>query len=212
LILTITDWPSIYQDFDTSLQQSLRFMSKNKVYLASIFIAFGAIFRLIPHPVNVSPVAAMALIGGMYIGKKHLAYLIPLAALFFSDLILNNTINRGFFQNHTGLVILADYMIYTYGAYILTVLSGFLIRKTPLAGKILFGIIITSLLFFVVTNIGVWASGILYPKTAAGLSASFAAALPFFRNTILSNVVFVTLFVLLIELITNNRSITKATA
>jgi len=187
-------------------------MSKNKVYLASVFIAIGAIFRLIPHPLNVSPVAAMALIGGMYISKKHLAYLVPIAALFLSDLILNNTINRAFFQDHTGLVFFADYMIYTYGAYILTVLCGFLIRKSPLGGKVIFGVLITSLLFFVVTNMGVWASGILYPRTGAGLSAAFAAALPFFRNTLLSNIIFVPLFVLTIELITKTKLTSSAAA
>jgi len=184
-------------------------MSKNKVLIATIFIAIGGIFRLLPHPPNVSPVAAMALMGGMYLGRKYLAFLVPIAALFLSDIILNNTINRSFFPEQTGFIIGAQYMIYTYVAYLFTVLLGFYLQKKKAVHKIIAGTLFSSILFFVVTNFGTWASGILYPDTFSGLMASFTAAIPFFRNTLISNAIFVTLFVVATEMLTNARVASK---
>ncbi len=51
-------------------------------------IVAGALFRFIPHWPNFTPIAAMALFGGAYLGRKHLAFIIPFAAMFLSDLVL----------------------------------------------------------------------------------------------------------------------------
>jgi hypothetical protein len=45
----------------------------------------------------------------------------------------------------------------------------------------------SSVLFFVLTNFGVWAFDALYPKTLEGLMACYVAAIPFFRNTLLGD-------------------------
>jgi len=55
--------------------------------IAGIILA-AALFRLVPHWPNFTPVAAIALFGGTYLHKKYLAFLVPLTALFISDLIL----------------------------------------------------------------------------------------------------------------------------
>ena len=62
-------------------------LSPKIVFVISL-IAFGALMRLLPHWPNFTPIAAMALFGGAQLGKKHLAFIIPLAALFLSDLVL----------------------------------------------------------------------------------------------------------------------------
>ena len=49
-----------------------------------------------------------------------------------------------------------------------------------------------SVLFFVWTNFGVWAFWNLYPHTLEGLVACYTAAIPFFRNTLLGDVVYST--------------------
>jgi len=51
----------------------------------------------------------------------------------------------------------------------------------------------SSVLFFLVTNLGVWVTGTLYPKSWAGLAAAYLAALPFFRNTVLGDLSYVAL-------------------
>jgi len=179
-------------------------MYKNKVVLASIFIVIGGLFRIFPHPVNISPVAAMALLGGAYLGRNYLAFLVPILALFIGDLILNNTINRAFFSDQSEFIIGAQYMYYTYGAYLLTVLLGFYLINKSSATKIIAGTLVSSILFFAITNIGVWLSGTLYPTNGGGLIACITAAMPFFRNTLLSNAIFISLFVLAIEFMTRS--------
>ncbi len=170
-----------------------------KIAFASVLICLGAIFRLIPHPSNFTPVAAMALLGGFYFSKKYLAFLVPVLALLVSDFILNNTVNRIFFEDQIGMVLWADYMTFTYTAIVLTVIIGFALSKTSFAGKVAGGSLAASILFFIVTNFGSWLTASFYPKDFTGLLAAYTAGVPFFANTLMSNLLFVGLFVFAIE-------------
>lgn len=172
---------------------------KNKFSLAILFIVAGALIRLLPHPHNVTPIAAMALSGGIYLGRKNLSFLIPFVTLFVSDLLLNNTINRVFFPDQTGFIVWSDYMLYSYLAFGLTVVLGSFLKHLDKSQKIIGGALISSLLFFVITNTGLWMSGTLYPKSFGGLMACYAAAIPFFVNTLIGNFIFIAVFVLGIE-------------
>src|SRR5207245_4052495 len=51
-------------------------------------IAAAAALRLVPHPPNFSPIGAMALFSGAYLGRRALAFVAPLGALLLSDLVL----------------------------------------------------------------------------------------------------------------------------
>ena len=128
----------------------------------------AAASRLCPHLPNFTPIAAMALFGGAHFADKRLAFGVPLLALLLSDAV------QGF---HSGL-------LSVYGSFVLIVVLGFGLRSNrailPVAGTALAG----SLLFFVITNFAVWAAGMLYPRTSAGLVECYVAALPFFRNTL----------------------------
>ena len=105
-----------------------------------------------------------------------LAFLVPMAALFLSDLVLG----------------LYSHMEVIYGSFALVVCLGLLLRRrrTPLAiaGATLGG----SIIFFAITNFGVWFFGSLYPKTAAGLVTCYVAAVPFFQNTLLGDALYAT--------------------
>lgn len=176
-------------------------MKNRDFILAFVFIIIGFAYRLIPHhPPNFTPVAAMALVGGMYMNRKVLAIMVPFIALYLSDLILNNTINRGFFTEQTGLILWSKYMFYTYGAMLCTVILGMILSNRSAGIKILAGGLVASVLFFLVTNFGSWLTLPMYPKSSAGLLMSYEAAIPFFQYTLIGNLVFVTIFVGSIEL------------
>lgn len=140
---------------------------------------FAAAMRLVPHPPNMTPIAAMALFGGVYFAGKRTALLVPLAAMYLSDLAL------GFFVYDFGWF--HGFMPFVYASFVITVCLGFLVRRrlTPLmvGGAALTG----SVMFFIVTNFGVWLVSNLYPKTGAGLVSCYVAAIPFFRNTLAGN-------------------------
>jgi hypothetical protein len=108
----------------------------------------------------------MALFGGAYLERKYLAYLIPLAALFISDLII------GFY----------DYMLPIYIAFAITVTLGILIRRRLSATRILGVALLSSVIFFLLTNFAAWVSTPFYTKDFAGLMQAYVAGLAFFND------------------------------
>jgi len=139
---------------------------KHVLFAAGLILA-AALSRLLPHPPNFTPIAAIALSAGVYLDRRY-AFFLPLAAMLISDYFI------GF---HDG-------MVWVYGCFLAIGLIGLWLRshKKPLliAGASL----TSSVLFFIVTNFGVWLTGTMYPKTFEGLIACYVAAVPFFQNTV----------------------------
>lgn len=156
---------------------------KRVLALAGIVLA-AALMRLVPHPWNMTPVAAMALFGGAAFADRRLAFLLPLAAMALSDLALALVYGTGWF--HATLP-------FVYGAIALTVLLGRLLADRRGVARVATATLGASLLFFLLTNFGTWATQDLYPATPAGLLACYVAALPFFANTLVGNAFYATL-------------------
>jgi hypothetical protein len=133
-----------------------------------MMILAAALTRLIPHPPNFAPIGALALFGGAYLSDKRFAFLVPFAAMLLSDLIL------GFYAH----------MEWVYGSFGLIVCVGLGLQSRRRAGWIAGASLSSSVLFFAITNFGVWAGGSLYAKGFAGLMACYVAAIPFFGNTV----------------------------
>src|SRR4051794_37108044 len=131
-------------------------------------IAVAAALRLVPHPPNFSPIDAMALFSGAYLGRRWIAFVAPLGALLLSDLVL------GFYHG----------MATVYATVALIVVIGWWLssRRSPL--RIGAAALASSVIFFVITNFGMWLFSGFYPLTATGLEACYVAAIPFFQNTV----------------------------
>ncbi len=147
---------------------------KIRVITITTIIFALALFRLLPHLPNVSPVAAMALFGGAYFADKRMAFVVPFVALFVSDLVLG----------------LHNSMIFVYAGFALTVVIGFQLQKRLTVTNTAFAVVASSVLFFLLTNFGAWMTSGLYAKTAAGLMQAYAAGIPFFQNSLLGNAVY----------------------
>jgi hypothetical protein len=139
-----------------------------------IFIGIAVLSRVLPHPLNFTPLTAIALFGGVYFSKR-LAFVVPMAALLISDSIL------GFY----------GMMPWVYGSFLAAGLIGYFIRGRKSVLTVSAGTLVSSILFFLVTNFGVWASGTMYLHSWAGLLECYTAAIPFFRNSFAGDVVFV---------------------
>jgi hypothetical protein len=144
--------------------------------LVAMILAAG-LSRLLPHPPNLASVTAVALFGGAYLSDTRMAFLVPLAALFLSDLVLG-------FYHHMAVV---------YFRFALIVWIGHWLRTNRSAPRILSAALASSILFFVTTNFDVWAFGSMYPKTVDGLLACYVAAIPFFWNTLQGDLLFTVL-------------------
>jgi hypothetical protein len=149
-------------------------MNKPRFAILMGMILVAAALRLIPHPPNFAPLTAIALFGGACFTDKRAAFLVPLTALFLSDLFL------GFYAG----------MPIVYGAFALTVCLGFRLRHQRNAPRIIGASIAAAVTFFILTNLGVWAFDSLYPKTMTGLVDCYLMAIPFFGNTLLSSLLY----------------------
>ena len=151
----------------------------NKARPTALLLAIlaAAAMRLLPHPPNFSPIAAMALFSGAYLPKRPIAFLAPMAALFLSDLVL------GFYPE----------VIFVYLSVAATVLVGWLVAKRKTVLRVAAAAVASSFLFYLVTNFGVWLVVDFYPKTLAGLAACYVAAIPFFQNTLAGDLFFAAL-------------------
>ena len=146
-------------------------MNKTRFLVICSMILAAAASRLIPHPPNFAPITAIALFSGARFANAKIAVLIPISALLLSDFVL------GFYRG----------MWIVYGTFCLIACIGFLLRQRNDLFTIASATLGSSIIFFVLTNLGVWMFGSLYPKTTEGLIACFVAALPFFQNTLLGD-------------------------
>lgn len=156
-------------------------------------ILFAVVLRLLPHPPNIAPIAALALFGGVYMDRR-VAFVLPLLVMFFSDIFL------GFNQSTP----------FVYLSFFLTVGIGMWIRKHKSCKTIALGTLLSSILFFLITNFGYWLTFSLYPKTLDGQMLAYVNALPFFRNSLLGDFFYTGVFFgsfELIKAIVNTRSI-----
>ncbi|MEK7634071.1 MAG: DUF6580 family putative transport protein [Patescibacteria group bacterium] len=134
-----------------------------------LIILLAVVTRLVPHAPNFAPIGGLALFSGSHF-KKKIALSIPLAAMFVSDIFL------GFHKT----------IPYVYVSFIIIALIGRLIKNNKWQ-SIFATSLISSVLFFLITNFGVWATGTMYQKNLSGLMQSYGFGVPFFRNTLISD-------------------------
>ena len=149
--------------------------------IAYILIVMGFMMRLAPHAPNMVPIAAIAIFAGSYLNKKAVPW-VPLAIMVLSDLIIG----------------LHGVVFYTWGAFIIIGFLGMRLRENRTPLRILGTTVSASLIFFVITNFGVFLAW--YPQTWQGFTTCYIKALPFLRNTMISNVAFAFVFFGLYEL------------
>lgn len=153
----------------------------------ALMVLTAAFSRLLPHPPNFAPIGAMALFGAAYFSKKHLALMLPIVAMWLSDLVINNVIYAQYFD---GFTFFYQGFYWTYGAFLAIGILGFLLLKIVKVQNVLLSSILAALLFFAISNFGVWQSGVMYPKTFSGLMTCYTAGVPFLKNAILGNLVY----------------------
>lgn len=143
--------------------------------MAYLFILFGAVLRVVPHAANFTPIGAIALFGGTYLNKKY-ALLVPLIAMAVSDVFI------GFDSLESRLVV--------YGSILAAGAMGLWLRTRKNVYTITGAAIASSVIFFLVTNLPVFYPASMYPHTWAGALASYTNALPFFRNSLMGDLVY----------------------
>jgi len=152
-------------------------MLKHKNTILLLLVFFAVLSRLIPHPVNFTPIGALGLFAGAYIIDKRV-WLLPVCALLLSDFFM------GFYEPIVMLFVYLGFALSTFIGRILIFKERTFLR---LGGAALF----SATLFFILSNFGTWLSGVLYPMSLAGLTECFIMAIPFYPNTLLGDLFYV---------------------
>jgi len=135
-----------------------------KEYTIIGLIVLAILTRLLPHPPNFAPITGIALFSAINFNNTFFKFLVPLISLVIFDLIIGFSLIN----------------IFVYLSFIVIVLVGNHFREIKLKS-----ILISSVVFFIISNFGVWLIG--YPKTVSGFVMCYTAAIPFFINTILGD-------------------------
>jgi hypothetical protein len=142
---------------------------KNKrILFITFFIVIAALMRLIPHPPNFVPITAIAIFAGIKFKNIKLAYLIPISIMLTSDFVI------GF----------SYISIFVYLAFILITTYSFIVKSYHVKN-----ILFSSIIFFIITNFGVWLLG-GYTYSLEGLILCYTMAIPFFTSSILADLFF----------------------
>jgi hypothetical protein len=151
----------------------------HKIALISLFSIIAVVFRLIPHPENMTPLVALALLSGLIFGSSSVAAIVfPLVAMLVSDFVL------GFHP----------VSVFVYGAMVLTPLFSRFVRERSFF-SLTYVTLGSSFSFFVITNFGHWMLTEMYQKTWTGLIECYVAAIPFLFKSAAGDLMFASGFV-----------------
>ena len=152
---------------------------KEEIFPISLILIL-AFARLIPHPPNFTPIIAVAIVSGYFFKNINLALFTLLIAMLISDLFI------GFYEN----------VIFVYISLLqITFVFHKISNKINFKNLFIYGFV-GSLIFFVISNFGVWALGspgvydVAYEKSLSGLIECYILAIPFFNNTLISTIIF----------------------
>ncbi|MFH1428102.1 MAG: DUF6580 family putative transport protein [Patescibacteria group bacterium] len=162
-------------------------MSKyQKIIISLILIFLGVVSRLLPHAWNFAPIVAIALFAGVYLGRNY-AIILPVLAMVLGDIFI------GFYE--------WPLMLTVYSSFMIAGIIGLLIRKCKSLETVIAGSLLSSTIFFLLTNWAVWQFSFWYEKSWSGLLTCYTMALPFFRNTLFGDLFYVGVFFGAYELI-----------
>ena len=151
-------------------------LNRNQIILiVCALILFGIMMRLMPHAPNATPIAALAFVGSLYLGRRW-SIILPLSALLLSDLLI------GFYDWRI--------MLSVYGSFALIGFLSWICRKYNSFFSTGITVIAGSLVFFLLTNTTVWLFSPWYEKSISGLLYSYELGLPFLRNMLAGDIAY----------------------
>lgn len=151
---------------------------KTRIVIAVILMALGIAGRVLEHPFNFAPISAMAIFAGVYLGWRY-AIIMPLLTMAIGDIFI------GFYE--------LPMMLVVYASFAFAGCLGLAIKKYKSVETVIGASLASSIVFFLSTNWAVWQFSPWYTRDWSGLVQCFTNALPFFRNTLVGDLFWVSL-------------------
>ena len=136
---------------------------KVQLTIAATLVAFGVLLRFSPHIPNFAPIGAIALFGGAMLGRKF-AVGLPLAAMVISDIFI------GFYQG----------ILFTWLGFALVATFAMLLKNKKFTQRVAIGAPAAAIIFYLVSNFGVWLTSGMYSLTLAGFIDCYVQDYPFY--------------------------------
>ena len=153
--------------------QNLLINLKKEIFPIGLILIL-ALSRLMPHPDNFTPIIALAIMSSYFFRNINFSYAIMLFSMLLADFFI------GFYSH----------MLFVYLSLFLIVLIFFKISKKINYKNLFIFSFFGSVIFFIISNFGVWLVGNLYERNINGLIECYFMAIPFFKNTITSTLIF----------------------
>ena len=144
-------------------------------------IALGFVARVLPHPPNFSPMAAIALFAGFIFIKRYMAFLVVIVTMLLTDYFVLGSLSPEYFASETMMVV--------YLALLFPIMLRGILRAKLSGPKVAMTAIMSSVVFFVSTNFAVWVFSPMYEKTWSGLVMCYTMAIPFFHYTLMGDLI-----------------------
>lgn len=157
-------------------------MTRKDWLYAAILFTVAIVSRLIPHYPNFTAIGSIAVVGGLAYKKWLPALLATASSLFISDLIINNLVMTDYYNSFTWF---SPGALLIYGCFVLSVFIPRIFTFQSNIVRWIAASVASTIVFFLVTNFGVWYKSALYPQDVNGLIACYAAAVPFAINHLL---------------------------
>ena len=166
-------------------------MNQTRTIIIALLI-IGISSRLIPHYPNFTAIGAISLFGAAFAGRRSVAIILPFLIMLISDMVLNNLIYVSAYPgDFSQTTFFYKGALWTYAALGIIVIFGYsLFRNGVGFGRVFFGAIGASVIFYLISNFGVWAMSTMYPVNFAGLISCYAAGLPFLVNQLMADMFF----------------------
>ena len=184
--------------FETPEKSGLKARTGLLVAIIAIAILARVSSLVFGFSMNFAPITAIALFSGAYFCSAWAIFLVPIASVFLGDHLVNFIYTGSFNPLYPG-------WYWQYVSYLLIALGGILLKNRVSPLNVVGASLSSSMLFFLISNFGVWVSGGLYPLTVSGLATCFVLAVPFFGATMLGDLFYSTLMFGSYELATRNN-------
>ena len=153
--------------------KNFHFLIKKEFFPISLVLIL-AFSRIIPHPPNFTPIITIAIMSGYLFRNIYLSIATLLISMLLSDAFI------GFYKN----------MFFVYLSLIFIVYIFYKISNQINFKNLFLFSIFGSFIFYLISNFGVWYFGSLYEKNFNGLIECYFLAIPFFKNTVISTIIF----------------------
>ena len=176
---------------------------KKKYLILMFLLAVAAVTRLFPHPMNFAPIGAMALASGAYLGRNVWGFLAPLGIYWISDLLVNNILYAEFYNS---FILFTPGFGWLYLSFAMIIVLGSIVLRKVSIPRVLGGAFGASVIFYIISNFGVWLSDPDYPLTWGGFLLCYEMAIPFFRGTLASDLLYSAAFFGIMEWVRHSSS------